>query len=161
MEGVGHELQFQQYVSSVDFTFWHELTRRKLDQYKLDESAVLLKATVSTRAAAAVGVPCQLRVSGDSFEGDVASAHAIVVQGERKAFSFKFSFLLSLCLFVCLFVVGSFINTNTSESFVALDRKALLEQTMASMVRDAQSVSVDVSLQRFVCICFAGMFALF
>lgn len=140
-------IKFQPFASAVDYSFWHELTQRKLDVWRLSEEPVHVWGTYLTRAAADE-LPCQLRVAGTSFVAERPSAATI--PGE----------LLGRCGLLALTVVGVLVNTNTSEAFVALDRKALLDAACARLVADAQSGAAQrdpVLLQRFVCMCFADL----
>lgn len=67
-------LRFQGYNSAVDFSFWHELTKRKLDTWHLREDSVPVVASFACGArggagiSGGVGLPLHLRVAGDAFE---------------------------------------------------------------------------------------------
>jgi ubiquitin-like modifier-activating enzyme ATG7 len=132
MEDAAEALKFQQFSSFVDFSFWHELTKKKLDEYRLSEEPVDLVGCFSTKGAA--GQPAYLRVDAESFKSlaQVPGANC----------------------------VGSLVNTNTVESFVALDRKALVARAAERLRADLASGAAEASpalLTRFVLICFADL----
>ncbi len=130
MEGAKEALKFQQFSSFVDFSFWHELTKRKLDEYRLSEEAVPLSGSFSTRGTS--GQPAYLRVDSDSF---------------TKAAG------VSNC-------EGTLVNTNTIESFTGLDRKAIVERAAAQLSADLASGAAENDpslLTRFAVITFADL----
>ena len=131
MEGE-EAVKFQQFSSFVDFSFWHELTKKKLDEYRLSEEPVELVGCFSTKGAP--GQPAFLRVDADSFRPleQVPGANC----------------------------VGSLVNTNTVEAFAALDRKALVARAAERLRSDLDSGAAEASpalLTRFVLICFADL----
>jgi ubiquitin-like modifier-activating enzyme ATG7 len=79
----GQLLQFEGWSSSVDATFWHALSRRKLEEFKLSEAPVPLAAhyptghhphhqqqPTTTAAAAAAGavLPPRLLLEASAFD---------------------------------------------------------------------------------------------
>ncbi|XP_062517378.1 ubiquitin-like modifier-activating enzyme ATG7 [Corticium candelabrum] len=59
-------LQFAPFKSVVDAGFWHEVTRRKLEVYQLEETAQALKATYTNGDT--VGLPPRLSLEFDAFD---------------------------------------------------------------------------------------------
>lgn len=129
----GQLLQFEGWSSSVDATFWHGLSRRKLEEFKLSEAPVPLAAhyptghhqqptttTAAATAAAAVAAPVlppRLLLEASAFD---APPH-------RRTPKYHFE------------VPGELLNTNTIEAFHALDKKKQLDLVAAKVWTDIES----------------------
>ena len=72
-------LQFEPFKSAVDPTFWHQLGKRKLDLYQLDQSERHIRGyyTAATRAKKSaereLAAPAQFTVDGEAFEDEPSS----------------------------------------------------------------------------------------
>ncbi|KAG8516882.1 Ubiquitin-like modifier-activating enzyme ATG7 [Galemys pyrenaicus] len=96
------KLQFAPFNSALDVGFWHELTQKKLNEYRLDEAPKDIKGYYYNGDSA--GLPARLTLEFSAFDmGAPTPAH-------------------------CCPAVGTLHNTNTLEAFKAADKKLLLEQ---------------------------------
>lgn len=139
MHSSAEPVKFQPYASSVDFSFWHELTKRKLDTWHLSEERVTLRGSFAVRGAGTSGLPLQMRVTGEGF----SDLHERLGAGEGQ-----------------VRVAGSLWNTNTVEGFQGLDRKALVDAVcveMSNAVETGLALKDPMVLQRFIIICFADL----
>jgi ubiquitin-like modifier-activating enzyme ATG7 len=72
-------LQFEPFKSAVDPTFWHQLGKRKLDVYQLDQSERPIRGhyTTATRATKSIerdiAAPAQFTLDGQAFEEELTS----------------------------------------------------------------------------------------
>lgn len=71
-------VQFSPFTSLVQPEFWHELTRRKVDEFKLSQDAVQITAsytigrTVRDRESGNdIALPANLSLGGDAFDAQV------------------------------------------------------------------------------------------
>jgi hypothetical protein len=125
------QLLFQQFGSFVDFTFWHELTNKKLDEYRLSEDVVELVGFYSSKGTSSQ--PSFLRVASESFRADT-------VEGAN--------------------CVGTLLNVNTIESFKTVDRKAVVARTTEHFLLDIASGAAERNpqlLTRFALVTFADL----
>ncbi|KAG2471100.1 ATG7 enzyme, partial [Polypterus senegalus] len=99
------KLQFTPFSSALDAGFWHELTRRKLNDYRLDESPRHIK-----------GYYCNGKTACDILG---TMAHSSFVNERESATPTR-----------CCAATGLLYNTNTLESFKACDKKALLQKSV-------------------------------
>lgn len=128
-------VKFQPFSSFVDYSFWQELSQRKLDQYRLSESAVELSALFSAKSSSPTQ-PLYMRVSSESFSSQLSLGPAQHAS------------------------VGKLINTNTIEAFTSLDRKHLIASCMQDLTLDIDSGVCDTNphrLVRFLLITFADL----
>eukprot|EP00123_Amoebidium_parasiticum_P019039 comp24334_c8_seq11/m.46094 comp24334_c8_seq11/g.46094 ORF comp24334_c8_seq11/g.46094 comp24334_c8_seq11/m.46094 type:complete len:106 (-) comp24334_c8_seq11:32-349(-) len=76
----GGTLQFVPFTSGVDVGFWHQLAKRKLNLYRLDDSAREIQGYYM--AGTHQDVPARLCLSDDSFsEGGQLPPHVVRVCG--------------------------------------------------------------------------------
>eukprot|EP01137_Pigoraptor_chileana_P005276 Opistho-2@48148 len=128
-------MQFAPFASAVDIAFWHALSKQKLENFKLDETP---RPIWGSYAMAEFQVPASLQVGPNAFEEPKAGAS----QGRQYP------------------VPGTIYNTNTMDSFKALDKKALLDECGAQIWDDivsgraAQSPSL---LSRFLLVAHADL----
>ncbi|EMP38853.1 Ubiquitin-like modifier-activating enzyme ATG7 [Chelonia mydas] len=96
------KLQFVPFTSALDAGFWHELTQKKLNEYRLDETPKGIKGYYYNGDP--FGLPARLTLEFSAFDVNAATpAH-------------------------CCPAVGTLYNTNTFESFKSCDKKSLLEK---------------------------------
>eukprot|EP01104_Vermistella_antarctica_P018864 TRINITY_DN7161_c0_g1_i1.p1 TRINITY_DN7161_c0_g1~~TRINITY_DN7161_c0_g1_i1.p1 ORF type:complete len:741 (+),score=150.32 TRINITY_DN7161_c0_g1_i1:56-2278(+) len=128
-------LKFQSFSSAVMVTFWHDLSTRKLQQYKLDDSAVPLKASYAMGSHP--GMPSRVTLTNESFNADVWSPPRYQYE-----------------------VHGTLHNTNTVEAFKTLDRKPIFDSTVQTLWSDIISgaaVADPSLLNRFFLLSFADL----
>ncbi len=203
-------LKFESYSSNVDMSFWHELTKRKLDVYGLSDAPVdvwgvwhrmdegvtggaalltsvcrsLQHARGRPRSAVVVARDTGQLWGGALDSGGVGGVGCVRqwIIGRVAAVAVTDAVCVCVC---CVFVcgLGTLINTNTSEDFAGLDRKAILQRTLDRMVctfgdiqpsnkthtvtldRHAQVADMASGaaendprmLQRFLCLCYADL----
>uniref|UniRef100_A0A8D3ATF2 Ubiquitin-like modifier-activating enzyme ATG7 n=1 Tax=Scophthalmus maximus TaxID=52904 RepID=A0A8D3ATF2_SCOMX len=96
------KLQFAPFSSALEAGFWHQLTQKKLNDYRLDESPKCIKGYYYNGDP--VGLPTRLTLEFSAFD----------VDGPTPA--------------RCCPAVGTLYNTNTLDAFKTADKKALLEK---------------------------------
>ncbi|RMC00102.1 hypothetical protein DUI87_23512 [Hirundo rustica rustica] len=96
------KLQFAPFSSALDAGFWHELTQRKLNEYRLDETPKVIK--------------------GYYYNGDPLGLPARLTL-EFSAFDMNASIPARCCP-----AFGTLYNTNTFETFKSCDKKSLLDK---------------------------------
>ncbi|KFW65732.1 Ubiquitin-like modifier-activating enzyme ATG7, partial [Pygoscelis adeliae] len=96
------KLQFAPFSSALDAGFWHELTQKKLNEYRLDETPKVIK--------------------GYYYNGDPLGLPARLTL-EFSAFDMNASIPARCCP-----AFGTLYNTNTFETFKSCDKKSLLEK---------------------------------
>ncbi|TNN82145.1 Ubiquitin-like modifier-activating enzyme ATG7 [Liparis tanakae] len=96
------KLQFAPFSSALEAGFWHQLTQKKLNDYRLDESPKSIKGFYYNGDP--LGLPTRLTLEFSAFE----------VDGPTPA--------------RCCPVTGTLYNTNTLDAFKTMDKKALLEK---------------------------------
>ncbi|CAB1315642.1 unnamed protein product [Coregonus sp. 'balchen'] len=101
-DSADQKLQFAPFSSALEAGFWHQLTQKKLNDYRLDESPKNIKGYYYNGDP--VGLPTRLTLEFSAFEADGPSPAR------------------------CCPVTGTLYNTNTLEAFKTSDKKALLEQ---------------------------------
>ncbi|XP_020789568.2 ubiquitin-like modifier-activating enzyme ATG7 [Boleophthalmus pectinirostris] len=128
------KLQFAPFSSALEAGFWHQLTQKKLNEYRLDESPKSIKGFYYNGDA--VGLPTRLTLEFSAFE----------VDGPTPA--------------RCCPALGTLYNMNTLDAFKATDKKAMLEKE-ASEIWDAiksGAAVIDPSiLCRFILLTFADL----
>ncbi|XP_034962109.1 ubiquitin-like modifier-activating enzyme ATG7 [Zootoca vivipara] len=133
-EGGPPKLQFVPFSSALDAGFWHELTQKKLNEYKLDETPKAIRGYYYNGDPA--GMPARLTLEFSAFDMNAPTpAH-------------------------CCPAIGTLYNTNTLEAFKSCDKKLLLEQA-ANKIWDAitsgTAVENPVLLNRFILLTFADL----
>jgi ubiquitin-like modifier-activating enzyme ATG7 len=125
-------LQFQPFSSVVDGTFWHRLSKNKLDFYQLDDSQQHITAyyTYPMKSASAA----RLNVSSESFDNTPRS-HSISMP-------------------------GILLNKNTIEDFKSADMNELLKQAATDIYNDIHTLAALENpqlLNRFLLLTFADL----
>ncbi|TSK45811.1 Ubiquitin-like modifier-activating enzyme ATG7 [Bagarius yarrelli] len=95
-------LQFAPFSSALEAGFWHQLTQKKLNDYRLDESPRSIKGYYYNGDPS--GLPARLTLEYSAFN----------VDGPTPSY--------------CCAAKGTLFNTNTLEAFKSIDKKALLEK---------------------------------
>ncbi|XP_061474065.1 ubiquitin-like modifier-activating enzyme ATG7 isoform X1 [Rhineura floridana] len=133
-EGGPLKLQFVPFSSALDAGFWHELTQKKLNEYKLDETLKAIRGYYYNGDPA--GMPARLTLEFSAFDTNAPTpAH-------------------------CCPAMGILYNTNTLESFKSCDKKLLLEQAANEMwdaITSGDAVENPVLLNRFLLLTFADL----
>uniref|UniRef100_A0ACB8EIH0 Autophagy- protein 7 (Autophagy- E1-like activating enzyme atg7) n=1 Tax=Sphaerodactylus townsendi TaxID=933632 RepID=A0ACB8EIH0_9SAUR len=128
------KLQFVPFSSALDAGFWHELTQKKLNEYKLDETPKTIKGYYYNGDP--TGMPARLTLEFSAFDVHAPTpAH-------------------------CCPAVGTLYNTNTMESFKSCDKKFLLEQAASEIwdsIKSGEAIENPVLLNRFLLLTFADL----
>uniref|UniRef100_A0A8C9VW43 Ubiquitin-like modifier-activating enzyme ATG7 n=1 Tax=Scleropages formosus TaxID=113540 RepID=A0A8C9VW43_SCLFO len=127
-------LQFAPFCSALEAGFWHQLTQRKLNEYRLDESPKSIKGYYYNGDP--VGLPTRLTLEFSAFD----------VKGPTPA--------------RCCPAVGTLYNTNTFEAFKSCDKKALLEAAASEIweaIKSEKSLEDPSVLCRFILLTFADL----
>ncbi|KAI4893878.1 hypothetical protein NFI96_022437 [Prochilodus magdalenae] len=126
------KLQFAPFSSALEAGFWHQLTQKKLNDYRLDESPKSIKGYYYNGDPS--GLPTRLTLEFSAFETDEPTpAH-------------------------CCPAVGTLYNTNTLEAFKSTDKKALLDQAANEIwnaIKSGAAVEDPLVLTRFILLTFA------
>uniref|UniRef100_A0A287DEJ5 Ubiquitin-like modifier-activating enzyme ATG7 n=1 Tax=Ictidomys tridecemlineatus TaxID=43179 RepID=A0A287DEJ5_ICTTR len=126
------KLQFAPFSSALDVGFWHELTQKKLNEYRLDEAPKDIKGYYYNGDSA--GLPARLTLEFSAFDMNAPTpAH-------------------------CCPAVGTLYNTNTLESFKTADKKLLLEQAANEIwesIKSGAALENPVFLNKFLLLTFA------
>jgi ubiquitin-like modifier-activating enzyme ATG7 len=93
-------MQFQSLSCAIDVVFWHLLAKKKLEELKLDASAIPITACYSVSSHPEV--PARLQITSDSLLHQQSLFGGVQVRGQLK-------------------------NFNTREEFVSFDRASLLK----------------------------------
>ncbi|XP_047390973.1 ubiquitin-like modifier-activating enzyme ATG7 isoform X2 [Sciurus carolinensis] len=128
------KLQFAPFSSALDVGFWHELTQKKLNEYRLDEAPKDIKGYYYNGDS--VGLPARLTLEFSAFDMSAPTpAH-------------------------CCPAVGTLYNTNTLESFKTADKKLLLEQAANEIwesIKSGAALENPVLLNKFLLLTFADL----
>ncbi|KAI0260642.1 hypothetical protein BC834DRAFT_899392 [Gloeopeniophorella convolvens] len=133
-------VQFAQFSSLVQPTFWHELTRLKLEVLRLSDESVPVTATYSAgrtvkdrNTGQEVALGCNITVGGEGLsEGYHPPPHSVTARGVVK-------------------------NYNTIEEFKNADKRALFNQ-LSDEIWESITKNNDISaLTRFLLITFADL----
>ncbi|XP_044156498.1 ubiquitin-like modifier-activating enzyme ATG7 [Bufo gargarizans] len=128
------KLQFVPFASALDAGFWHQLTQKKLNEYRLDESAKAIKGYYYNGDPA--GLPTRLTLEFSAFDMNVPTP-------ARSCPS-----------------LGSLYNTNTLDSFKKCDKKALLDQAANEIweaIKSGEAVKNPILLNKFLLLTFADL----
>uniref|UniRef100_A0A8C6BKL6 Ubiquitin-like modifier-activating enzyme ATG7 n=1 Tax=Monodon monoceros TaxID=40151 RepID=A0A8C6BKL6_MONMO len=126
------KLQFAPFSSALDVGFWHELTQKKLNEYRLDEAPKDIKGYYYNGDSA--GLPARLTLEFSAFDMNAPTPAR------------------------CCPAVGTLYNTNTLEAFKAADKKLLLEQAANEIwesIRSGAALDNPVLLNKFLLLTFA------
>uniref|UniRef100_A0A8C9UXB8 Ubiquitin-like modifier-activating enzyme ATG7 n=1 Tax=Scleropages formosus TaxID=113540 RepID=A0A8C9UXB8_SCLFO len=134
VDSASQQLQFAPFCSALEAGFWHQLTQRKLNEYRLDESPKSIKGYYYNGDP--VGLPTRLTLEFSAFD----------VKGPTPA--------------RCCPAVGTLYNTNTFEAFKSCDKKALLEAAASEIweaIKSEKSLEDPSVLCRFILLTFADL----
>ncbi|NWT38786.1 ATG7 enzyme, partial [Chroicocephalus maculipennis] len=126
------KLQFAPFSSALDAGFWHELTQKKLNEYRLDETPKVIK--------------------GYYYNGDPLGLPARLTL-EFSAFDMNASIPARCCP-----AFGTLYNTNTFETFKSCDKKSLLEKEANEIweaIKSGAALENPMLLNRFLLLTFA------
>uniref|UniRef100_F6UJ20 Ubiquitin-like modifier-activating enzyme ATG7 n=1 Tax=Callithrix jacchus TaxID=9483 RepID=F6UJ20_CALJA len=126
------KLQFAPFSSALDVGFWHELTQKKLNEYRLDEAPKDIKGYYYNGDSA--GLPARLTLEFSAFDTSAPTPAR------------------------CCPAVGTLYNTNTLESFKTADKKLLLEQAANEIwesIKSGAALENPVLLNKFLLLTFA------
>ncbi|KAG9353037.1 hypothetical protein JZ751_017613 [Albula glossodonta] len=133
-DSANQKLQFAPFCSALEAGFWHQLTQKKLNDYRLDESPKSIKGYYYNGDPA--GLPTRLTLEFSAFDAT----------GPTPA--------------RCCPALGTLYNMNTFEAFKSCDKKALLEKEANEIWEAVQSEKVleDPSLlSKFLLLTFADL----
>ncbi|CAG8638656.1 4963_t:CDS:10, partial [Acaulospora colombiana] len=139
-------VQFVTFSSAVEASFWHSLSTRKIDLYKLDDAPKKIIGYYSTGRSlqsqdsteASIAVPARLCLGTGAFpEVNDDSISSLPV------FSFP--------------SVGTIKNTNTIEEFKQLDKNALFKEATEQDITSGAAVNLPYLLTRFILVTFADL----
>uniref|UniRef100_A0A3B4USY6 Ubiquitin-like modifier-activating enzyme ATG7 n=1 Tax=Seriola dumerili TaxID=41447 RepID=A0A3B4USY6_SERDU len=128
------KLQFAPFSSALEAGFWHQLTQKKLDDYRLDESPKCIKGYYYNGDP--VGLPTRLTLEFSAFD----------VDGPTPA--------------RCCPAIGTLYNTNTLDAFKTADKKALLEKEAKEIwdaIQSGAALKDPSILCRFILLTFADL----
>uniref|UniRef100_A0A3B4WM65 Ubiquitin-like modifier-activating enzyme ATG7 n=1 Tax=Seriola lalandi dorsalis TaxID=1841481 RepID=A0A3B4WM65_SERLL len=128
------KLQFAPFSSALEAGFWHQLTQKKLDDYRLDESPKCIKGYYYNGDP--VGLPTRLTLEFSAFD----------VDGPTPA--------------RCCPAIGTLYNTNTLDAFKTTDKKALLEKESKEIwdaIQSGAALKDPSILCRFILLTFADL----
>ncbi|XP_055236983.2 ubiquitin-like modifier-activating enzyme ATG7 isoform X6 [Gorilla gorilla gorilla] len=128
------KLQFAPFSSALDVGFWHELTQKKLNEYRLDEAPKDIKGYYYNGDSA--GLPARLTLEFSAFDMSAPTPAR------------------------CCPAIGTLYNTNTLESFKTADKKLLLEQAANEIwesIKSGAALENPVLLNKFLLLTFADL----
>uniref|UniRef100_A0A8B9KXU8 Ubiquitin-like modifier-activating enzyme ATG7 n=1 Tax=Astyanax mexicanus TaxID=7994 RepID=A0A8B9KXU8_ASTMX len=133
-ESAPPKLQFAPFSSALEAGFWHQLTQKKLNDYRLDESPKNIKGYYYNGDPS--GLPTRLTLEFSAFDTD----------GPTPAH--------------CCPAVGTLYNTNTLEAFKSTDKKALLDNAANEIWNAIKSGAAEEDptvLTKFILLTFADL----
>ncbi|XP_038628250.1 ubiquitin-like modifier-activating enzyme ATG7 isoform X1 [Tachyglossus aculeatus] len=128
------KLQFAPFSSALDAGFWHELTQKKLNEYRLDETPKDIKGYYYNGDSA--GLPARLTLEFSAFDVNAATPAR------------------------CCPAIGTLYNTNTLESFKTCDKKLLLEKAANEIwesIKSGAALENPVLLNKFLLLTFSDL----
>ncbi|GAB5372948.1 hypothetical protein AAMO2058_001708100 [Amorphochlora amoebiformis] len=114
------QLKFQNFSSCVDVSFWHTLSQKKLEEFKLSTSPVKIIGTY--------GLASNLQKDGKSLK---VPARVMIDEG-----SFRDSKVLDNDAFL---IEGLLMNANTVEDFKAFDKRKIIQDAGSALLEDIKS----------------------
>uniref|UniRef100_A0A4W4DY53 Ubiquitin-like modifier-activating enzyme ATG7 n=1 Tax=Electrophorus electricus TaxID=8005 RepID=A0A4W4DY53_ELEEL len=126
------KLQFAPFSSALEAGFWHQLTQKKLNDYRLDESPKSIKGYYYNGDPS--GLPTRLTLEFSAFDIDAPTPVR------------------------CCPALGTLYNTNTLEAFKSTDKKALLDKAANEIwnaIQSGAAVEDPSVLNRFILLTFA------
>lgn len=128
------QLQFAPFSSALEAGFWHQLTQKKLNDYRLDESPRSINGFYYNGDPS--GLPARLTLEYSAFD----------VDGPTSAY--------------CCAAKGTLYNTNTLEAFKSIDKKALLDKAANEIwmaIQSGAAVEDPSVLSQFILLTFADL----
>lgn len=128
------KLQFAPFSSALEAGFWHQLTQKKLNDYRLDETPKCIKGFYYNGDP--VGLPTRLTLEFSAFDVDGPTPVR------------------------CCPAIGTLYNMNTLDAFKATDKKALLEKEANEIwdaIQSGAALSDPSILCRFILLTFADL----
>lgn len=128
------KLQFAPFSSALEAGFWHQLTQKKLNDYRLDESPKCIKGYYYNGDP--LGLPTRLTLEFSAFEADSPTPAR------------------------CCPAVGTLYNTNTLDAFKTTDKKALLEREAKEIwdaIQSGAALNDPSILCKFILLTFADL----
>ncbi|XP_029391207.1 ubiquitin-like modifier-activating enzyme ATG7 isoform X1 [Mus pahari] len=128
------KLQFAPFNSALDVGFWHELTQKKLNEYRLDEAPKDIKGYYYNGDSA--GLPTRLTLEFSAFDMSASTPAR------------------------CCPAMGTLHNTNTLEAFKTADKKLLLEQSANEIweaIKSGAALENPMLLNKFLLLTFADL----
>ncbi|XP_031238836.1 ubiquitin-like modifier-activating enzyme ATG7 isoform X2 [Mastomys coucha] len=128
------KLQFAPFNSALDVGFWHELTQKKLNEYRLDEAPKDIKGYYYNGDSA--GLPTRLTLEFSAFDMSAPTPAR------------------------CCQAMGTLHNTNTLEAFKTADKKLLLEQSANEIweaIKSGAALENPMLLNKFLLLTFADL----
>lgn len=127
-------LQYAPFASGLDAGFWFKLSKKKLEDFKLDDTAVCIHAFYSNSTA--IGLPPIANIDYSAFDNDF--------QVPPNSFPLN----------------GYLINTNTLDDFKMKDKKVLLQSFGAKIwdaIKNGDALNTPSTLQTLLCFTFADL----
>ncbi|XP_028609419.1 ubiquitin-like modifier-activating enzyme ATG7 isoform X2 [Grammomys surdaster] len=128
------KLQFAPFNSALDVGFWHELTQKKLNEYRLDEAPKDIKGYYYNGDSA--GLPTRLTLEFSAFDMNAPTPAR------------------------CCPAMGTLHNTNTLEAFKTADKKLLLERSANEIweaIKSGAALENPMLLNKFLLLTFADL----
>ncbi|XP_075431054.1 ubiquitin-like modifier-activating enzyme ATG7 isoform X2 [Ascaphus truei] len=128
------KLQFVPFTSALDAGFWHELTQKKLNVYRLDETPKDIKGYYYNGDP--LGLPTRLTLEFSAFDVNAPTPARYCP------------------------ALGCLYNTNTFESFKSCDKKALLEKSANEIwdaIQSGAALEDTVLLNKFILLTFSDL----
>ncbi|KAM9533570.1 ubiquitin-like modifier-activating enzyme ATG7 isoform 2-T2 [Guaruba guarouba] len=128
------KLQFVPFSSALDAGFWHELTQKKLNEYRLDETPKVIKGYYYNGDP--LGLPARLTLEFSAFDMNASTPAR------------------------CCPAFGTLYNTNTFETFKSCDKKLLLEKEANEIwesIKSGAALENPMLLNRFLLLTFADL----
>lgn len=128
------KLQFAPFNSALDVGFWHELTQKKLNEYRLDEAPKDIKGYYYNGDSA--GLPTRLTLEFSAFDMSAPTPAR------------------------CCPAMGTLHNTNTLEAFKTADKKLLLEKSANEIweaIKSGAALENPMLLNQFLLLTFADL----
>ncbi|KAJ7947078.1 ubiquitin-like modifier-activating enzyme atg7 [Quillaja saponaria] len=144
LENKGSVLQFASFQSVVDEGFWHRLSSLKLNKLGINDSPIPITGFYAPCTHSQVSNHLTLSSESLPSESSEESSISASIHGNRNR----------------CFVPGTLYNTNTVESFHALDKLNLLKAEAKKIWDDIQTgkaVEDSAVLSRFLVISFADL----
>lgn len=137
-------LKFAPLLSAVDEAFWHRMASYKLDTQRLEEHPIPVSGFFAP--CSHPQIPAHVQLLGESLPSDPGGGSRIAsaVSGNRNKCP----------------IPGFLYNTNTLETFVGLDKPALLKMTATQIWDDIHSGRAEEDsklLSRFLLLSFADL----